>query len=197
MNHTHNTDELPWWEAELPAIRARQHSYLNSRLPALSAEHEDLLNATLLSLTKYIRNNAETLPKSWFGHSPPENTEEAKRLHALAHFTLRRRIVDLFRKRMSLTSLSDPHNPIDVADLKAASLDKKMLVAKLLRVTISALDEISPEDRDLIALISEDDGIRKALNPRDRQRLHRARKKLKRIIASQMGAELEELLSSF
>jgi hypothetical protein len=98
---------------------------------------------------------------------------------------------------MSLASLSDPHNPIDVADLKAASLDKKMLVAKLLRVTISALDEISPEDRDLIALISEDDGIRKALNPRDRQRLHRARKKLKRIIASQMGAELEELLSSF
>jgi hypothetical protein len=72
-----------------------------------------------------------------------------------------------------------------------------MLVAKLLRVTISALDEISPEDRDLIALISEDDGIRKALNPRDSQRLHRARKKLKRIIASQMGAELEELLSSF
>jgi hypothetical protein len=95
---------------------------------------------------------------------------------------------------VTLVSLSDPENPIDVPDPKASSLDRKLLIKRLLQVTFSALDEMSPKDRDLIALISEDDGVRKSLNPRDRQRLHRARKKLKTKIASHFGAELEDLL---
>lgn len=194
MDETHNTNELPWWEAELPAIRAKQHSYLKARLPALRDDHEDLLNATLFSLAKYIHNYGKNSPRSWFRTDPPEAEAERARLYSLANFILQRRITDLFRKRVTLVSLSDSNNPIDIPDDKSAPPYRKMLFAKLLQVTISALDEIDPEDRDLIALISEDDGVRKSLNPRDRQRLHRARKKLRKKIAFRLGAELEDLL---
>lgn len=194
MNQTHNTDTAPWWETELRAIEAKQRSYLKARIPALRSDHDDLLDATLANLSDSILKYPDSFPESWFRMDPPEDQNDRKRLYALARSILNRRIADLFRKRVTLVSLSDPENPIDVPDPKASSLDRKLLIKRLLQVTFSALDEMSPKDRDLIALISEDDGVRKSLNPRDRQRLHRARKKLKTKIASHFGAELEDLL---
>jgi len=192
VSQRHNTNELPWWEEELPAIRAEQRSYLKGRLPALSADHEDLVNDALFALTKHVRRYSAAFPESWFLPGPPTIAAERSHLHKLATVILRRRISDLFRKRMPLISLSALE--FDVADSKAVSPDRRMLLAKLLEVTNSALDEITSEDRDLIALISEDDGIRMSLNQRERQRLHRARKKLKKKIASRLGTEVGDLL---
>ena len=194
VNQTHNTSELQWWEAELPAIRAREHTYLKRRLRAFSGDHEDLLNITLFDLAKHVRKFERVHPASWFQTSPPEDASEVARYHALAHKILRRRISDLFRKRVPLISFSDSEQPINVPDDNTPTPYRKLLAARLLKATISALDEMDPQDRDLIALISDDEGVRLSLNPRDRQRLHRARKKLKNKIASRLGIEVKDLL---
>lgn len=93
VNQTHNTSELQWWEAELPAIRAREHTYLKRRLRAFSGDHEDLLNITLFDLAKHVRKFERVHPASWFQTSPPEDASEVARYHALAHKILRRRII--------------------------------------------------------------------------------------------------------
>lgn len=196
MIRSQNTDESPWWELQLPIIRDEQDSYLRQRLPALRADHEDLIGDTLLALTREIRRRPSAWPPSWFQHKPPTNEAERSHLHKLATVILRRRIADLFRKRKHA---SMPHLPIDeelgqeVADPHAAPPDRKILLARVLEVTSSVLDEMQPEDRDLVALISED-GFRKALNDKERQRLHRIRRKLKDEIARRLGANVADLL---
>ena len=64
----------------------------------------------------------------------------------------------------------------------------------MLEVTNSVLDETTPEDRYLIALIAKDDNLRRKLSDRERQRLHRVRQKLKRKIALHFGVDVAELL---
>lgn len=193
MKQSHDTNELSWWEAELAVIGAKQRAYLKHRLPALSSDHEDLVNDALFSLIKHVRRHSAAFPESWFLPRPPRLEAERTHLHKLATVILRRRISDLFRKRVPFVFVSALE--VNIADSTAVSPDRKMLLAKLLEVTHSALDEISSEDRDLIALISEDGGIRRSLDQRERQRLHRARKKLKEKIASRLGTEVHDLLN--
>jgi len=73
VKQTHNTDAQPWWQTELRAIEARQHSYLNARLPALGADHDNLVDAMVENLTKYINQHRDSFPESWFRAGPPAN----------------------------------------------------------------------------------------------------------------------------
>lgn len=164
-------------------------------MPALRAERDELLGETTLALTKYVRGHKSALPASWFQSQPPAEEPERTRLRKLAMRILKRRIADLFRKRSSLPDLiATDALTQDVVDPNAPKPERIILLNRMLEVTLSVLDGMRPDDRDLVALVSEDDDFRKALSPRERQRLHRVRKKLKREIASRLGAEPAELL---
>lgn len=195
MDHNEETDEMAWWETQLPIIRNELAAYLRHHLPALKSEHDDLLSETFLSLTKQIQEKAPSLPPSWFEHSVPLNDSERAHLHRLAIVILKRRIADFFRQRRSHLIFS-PVEDIEheLPDPRPQVSDRTMMLSTMLKITLKVLDEMSPEDRDLIALVSSKIGLRQGLNARDRQRLHRIRNKLKDEIALHLGAEAAELL---
>jgi RNA polymerase sigma-70 factor (ECF subfamily) len=186
---------VPWWEAELPEIRRELLSYLRRHLPALTSEHDDLLNDTFLALTKQIQQKSASLPQSWFRHSTPTNESESSHLHKLATVILKRRIADLFRKRASHPTFF-PIEDIqhEIPDPHPQASDRGIILSKMLEVVLNVLDEMPSEDRDLVAFVSRNIGLRQGLNARDRQRLHRVRNKLKDEIARHLGAEAVELL---
>ncbi len=196
MTRSNNREESPWWESELPLIRDEQVAYLRRRLPSLRADHDDLVSETLLALTKQIRSHSSALPRSWFQSNSQPKDDERSHLHKLAMVILKRRIADLFRGRLARSGRSSARREHwrEVPDPQAPPLDQNILLRRVLQVTLSVLDEMQPEDRDLIALVSEEADFRKALNDRERQRLHRLRKRLKDEIARQLGAEVSDLL---
>lgn len=185
----------PWWEQELSTILSEQRVYLLRHLYAFRADHDDLLNEMALALIWQIRNRPSAFPASWFQPDAPENEAERSRLHKLARVILRRRIADLFRKRAKFPNVfASGEGGREVADPNAPSPERQALLAKLLEVTRAILDEISPGDRDLIAFLSSDAGVRDGLSARERQRLHRVRRKLKGEIIRRLGADVAELL---
>ena len=195
VDYNQETQEMAWWEAQLPIIRKELAAYLRHHLPALKSEHDDLLSETFLALTRQIRQKMSSLPPSWFQHSIPTNDSERAHLHKLATVILKRRIADFFRQRRSHAIFS-PVEEIEneLPDPSPQVSDRSIMLSTLLKITLKVLDEMSPEDRDLVALVSSKIGVRQGLNARDRQRLHRVRNKLKDEIALHLGAEAVELL---
>ena len=193
MNKSQDTSDTPWWETELPIIRQEQSAYLRRRLPALRADHDDLINDSLFALTREIRRPESLFPASWFENEGPKDEAERSRLHKLAMLILRRRIADLFRKRASRQNLFVDDQK-ELVDPNAPSPEHKITLAQMLQAMWSVLDEMKPEDRDLVALIYEDAELGKSLGPRERQRLHRIRKRLKHEISRRLGVEAVDLL---
>jgi DNA-directed RNA polymerase specialized sigma24 family protein len=197
-----NEENKPWWESELPAIREELSVYLRSHVPIFRNDHDDLLNDTLLALTQYIRGGSLGVPQSWSNDKRPVR-DERSHLHKVAIVILKRRIADKFRgtlarQSQSLNALND-----DVLDSEAVGPERRLIskerqlsVRRLLAVVRSALDQMPPEDRDLIALISQGVAPRAALSDRDRQRLSRIRKRLRTHIARRLGYEVADLLKA-
>jgi DNA-directed RNA polymerase specialized sigma24 family protein len=187
------TESEPWWETELPSIKNKLIIYLRSHVPALRDDHDDLVNEALLSLTKHLNRHSSTLPQAWFGKAHPKR-DDRSHLHKLATVILKRRIADNFRKRIWVeTQNLDVFN--DHLHYSTASRhERRLMLLRVLHVVRSALDEMPPEDRDLIAFVSQEAATRVALNDRDRQRLHRIRKKLKAQIVSRLGSDVADLL---
>lgn len=194
VTQSRTKDSGPWWETEVPVIKDELVAYLRRHVPALHPDHDDLLSDTLLSLTKHIHRHAPTLPRSWFNQDVPSDEEERAYLHKLANVILKRRIADNFRKR--LIHREYPHETLtqDIADPNSLKPERKIILARILEVTRLTLDEMTPEDRDLVALVSQAAAFRTALDDRERQRLHRIRKRLKDEIARRLGADLTDLL---
>ena len=188
-------EKRPWWETELPAVKKGLLIYLRSHVPALRYDHDDLVSETLISLTQYLDGHVSDLPGSWFQEGSPRRDEQA-RLHRLATVILKRRIADTFRKRVALRNQVLEAYEDCVYESPLVGQERQVTMARILEVVRSALDEMPPEDRDLIALISQDAASRTALNTRDRQRLHRIRKKLKEHIARRLGSDVVDLLKT-
>jgi hypothetical protein len=186
---------MPWWQLELLTIRDEHRAYLRRHLPALRADHDDLISETLLALTKNIRNHSASLPVSWFKQTPPTDKAERSRLYKLAMVILQRRVADFFRTRSSLPNFVGTDEAAEeVADPNVLAPERQIVLRRLLEVTLSVLDEMQPEDRDLVALISQEPGFRKTLNPRERKRLQRLRRRLKDEVARRLGADVADLL---
>ncbi|MEK6408789.1 MAG: hypothetical protein AABN34_17850 [Acidobacteriota bacterium] len=194
MNQSQNTYGRPWWETELPIVRDELVAYLKRRLPALGADHDDLVSDTLFGLTEKLQGQPSEFPAVWFQEIDTVNEPERSYLHRLAMVILKRRIADFFRKRTSLRNRStiDEFRQ-ELADPDAPKPERNILLAEILEVTLSVLDKMQPEDRDLIAFVSNSTGVLR-LDPRERQRLHRVRRRLKDEIARRLGAEATELL---
>lgn len=195
MTQSQNADDLPWWESELPLIRRELGAYVSRRLRAWREDHDDLVSDTLLALTREVRGHSSAFPGSWFEPRLPANEAERSHLHKLAMVVLKRRIADLLRKRVPLSKVLVPSEPDrDAADPDAPAPERKVLLAKMLEVTFSVLSGMQPADRDLIAFVAGETGLRKALDARERQRLHRLRTKLRDEIIRRLGTDVADLL---
>lgn len=192
MTVNDDKENTPWWEAELPRIKGELSVYLRRRVPTLRHEHEDLLGDALLSLSNHVIKNSEILPQSWFSDSTPDADDQSY-LHRLANTILKRRIADSFRKSLTSQTISLEE---DVYDSGLVGQERRIIMDRVLEVVLSALDEMPAEDRDLIALISQEVVPRKAVDTRDRQRLHRIRKRLKERIKLRVGCDVSDLLKT-
>jgi hypothetical protein len=108
---------------------------------------------------------------------------------------LKRRIADLFRKRAPLLNrvVSSEGAP-DIADPDAVRPERRVLLARMLEVTLSVLAKMQPADRDLIAFVTGEADLPKALDANERQRLHRLRMKLREEILGRLGDNAADLL---
>lgn len=195
MAQSDQTDETAWWKSELPVIRNELSAYLRARLPALRSEHEDIVSETLLSLTREIQNRKDAFPKSWLRLGPPSSEAERVRLHKLAHLIARRRIADFFRRRARTADAPQSSDRfLEVPDPNAPDPARTILLTRMLATTLSVLAEMSPQDRDLMAIAAEEPEVRRTLDARDRQRLHRVRVRLRQEIIRRLGAPAAELL---
>jgi hypothetical protein len=186
------TRDIPWWEAQLPLIRSELAAYLARRVPAWRADHDDILNDTLLAVTQQIRLHSSDFPESWFFFEQPAKEEETSRLRKLSMVILQRRIADVFRKRASVLKLHRQFN--DEAKFHQPSAERRVLLARMLEITLSVLSRIPAEDRDLFVLVAGPQAPRKVLDENERQRLHRLRTKLRDEIARQLGADSYDIL---
>ena len=189
------TSSPHWWQSQLVIIREKQTAYLRQHLPVIRADHEDLVGDTVLALTRQILDNPSEYPLSWFEPAGPKEETERAYLYKLATVILKRRIADLFRKRQrEMRYVSNDEDPSqNVVDPNTEPPDRKILLVRLLKVTSLVLDEMPVEDRDLIAFVANKE-VRKAVNPRDRKRLERIRKKLRDEISRRLGANVQDLL---
>jgi DNA-directed RNA polymerase specialized sigma24 family protein len=189
------TQRTPWWESELPIIRKELAAYLGRRLPGWRTDHDDLINDTLLALTREIRNHSSGFPASWARPELPESEDERSHLHRFTMVILKRRIADLFRKRAPLFHrVVTNGDALDIADPDAVRPERKVLLARMLEVTLSVLAKMQPADRDLIAFVSGEAGLAKAMDANERQRLRRLRMKLREEILGRLGANAADLL---
>lgn len=195
MTQSEITQRTPWWESELPVIRKELTAYLGRHLPGWRSDHDDLINDTLFALTREIRNHSSGFPASWARPETPESEEERSHLHRFTVVILKRRIADLFRKRAPLLNrVVSSEDALEVADPVAVRPERKVLLARMLEVTLSVLAKMQPADRDLIAFVSGEAGLAKAMDAKERQRLRRLRMKLREEILGRLGANAADLL---
>lgn len=155
-------------------IESRLREQLIRSAASLASDHDDLISETLMDLAIWMRSH-------------PSANEEA-----VAVTILRRRIADRFRLR----SLEPLGRTADAAlaetPTDAPSADRATLIGELLEVTLEELQKLTARDRDLIALAAESLATRLTVN--ERQRLHRARRKLGAAIIERLGDSARELL---
>jgi DNA-directed RNA polymerase specialized sigma24 family protein len=189
------TQQRLWWETELPAIRKELGVYLARHLPRWRADHDDLINDTLLALTQQVRTRSSAFPTSWTMPDLPEDEAERSYLHKFTMVILKRRAADLFRERSRLErNVRTIENVDEIVDPKVTPPERKMLLARIVEVTLSVLANMPPEDRDLFAFASSETGLRRRLDANERQRLHRLRTKLREEILGRLGASAADLL---
>lgn len=186
--------DTPWWETELPLIGNELASYLRRRVPAWRADHDDILNDTLLAVTRQIRIHRSDFPPSWFCSGQPANQDERSRLRKLTMVILQRRIADVFRKRASFPELYGQLH--DEANLVEPTAERRVLLARMLEITLAFLSKLPAADRDLVALVAGPLAPRETLDESERQRLHRLRTKLKNEIVHQLKADALDVLKS-
>jgi len=188
--------DVPWWESQLPAIRAQLASYIRKRLPTRPVDHDDLINETFLSFCQQIRSHPGAFPESWFFTTEPESDRDQIYLQQFLTVILRRRIADLFRTetRKAITFCDDSLS--DFANNQEAPSERQVLLAAMLAVVVRTLTDLSREERDILALVSGTGGFfEKTLGARDRQRLRRLRMKLASRIRNHFGSKVSDLLS--
>lgn len=183
----------PWWQAVLPELEQELRGYLTHRLPSRIVEHDNLVNQTLMALSRWMSQHEDKRLAT-----TPNSTEADDRrvLSAVAKVILTRRIADRFR----LDAREWSHR-VDLGDdaladlpLEVPPIERRILHRRMLEIVIGVLATMTAEDRDLIAFVSTNTLVERTLTPRERQRLHRARGRLKNAIVAAFGETATALL---
>lgn len=182
-----------WWKAELPEIEKEIRRYLLHQLPSRRDIHDDLVNETLLSISEWMQKNRGVQLSS---EANPSVDDERRALLAFSKVVLKRRIADQFR-----LDAREWNRRLDLDDSQLESVledppsaERSVLIHRMLEITIGVLAKMPREDRDLIAFTAGGGEKARAMTPRERQRLRRARARIAEAIVAKLGASTMKLL---
>lgn len=189
----------PWWQRQLETLLPTLREQLRRRLPALRSTHEDLLQEAVADLTARLSSHRAQYPASWYAEGAPSDTEEQSYFARLTQMILRRRVADHFRERVRdpARSTAEPPEPHE-STLDApppVPADRAALQARMLALCARFVAALPEEDRGLVLLVAGlSDEEDRALDARERQRLHRVRARLGELVRKELGASAASLL---
>lgn len=171
-------------DEQLRSLRRALRNYGRLRFPALHGELDDLVAQALSDLWEFLSER---------GGGGRMAADEVLRL---AYTIFSRRAADAYRKGaqrwlVSLDSLGDSEQ----ADPADARQRQALLYRRMLGVCAAELAKADQQDRLLLAGIAGlGEAAPGAMGARDRQRLHRLRRRLAQAIRSELGEEAQRLL---
>ena len=151
-----------------------------------------MLNDTVVAVTQRMQSGSTSGTVNW--SKEPSSVNEREAFHKFVYVILRRRICDFYRLRSSNKNVSGLD---DVGCIAAPDgcADHRILVKRMLGIVATSMHELTQEDRDLIALAGQGSEAPFHLSARERQRLSRARKKLREAIVAELGEDVLVLLN--
>lgn len=168
---------------QLHSLRSALRNYGRLRFPALHGELDDLVAQAVSDLWEFLseRGMAEVA---------------AADVLRLAYTIFRRRAADAYRKGAQRWAVSlDSLGESEQADPADARQRQALLYRRMLRICVAELAKADAQDRLLLAGIAglgdEPDG---AMAARDRQRLHRLRRRLAQAVRRELGEDAQRLL---
>lgn len=184
----------PWWESRLPVLQRELRRYLDLMIRSSWIDRDELVNQTLSDLSHRILTGPSGVPSSWFGSAPPEQRDDQAYLFRLARTILKRRIVDLFRRRAKeWTNTVRDEDLLVAIPSPAVGTERQMLATQMLRICVAALADMSEEDRELFAYLTGMSGsASRSFSDAERKRLQRMRRRLKDDLVRQLGPEAAE-----
>jgi DNA-directed RNA polymerase specialized sigma24 family protein len=168
--------EKAGWEKNLPDVDARLRGFLQRHIPLLGSHHDDLVNDTFEGLVLWLRDKPDIAEKD---------------LLPIATVILKRRIADLFRKRLARLGNDSPadDSAVDRGAEVREDIEQTTDMRIISRATLELIDALPKSDADLLMLRTTG-----PLNGRDRQRLRRVRQHLSRALEKRLGITVEEIL---
>ena len=131
----------------------------------------EIVGQTVVEMAGRLDGQSHRYPRSWFSAEAPAEADRS-RFRALAWLICRRRIYDLLRREYAERRLRLPaSDPTYSAETHAADREA-------LRRVIAAIDELEPEDRELLIRGMERGDGELPLTSRERVRLSRLRSRL-------------------
>lgn len=175
-------------DEQLHRLRRALRDYGRVRFPALQSELDDLVAQTVSDLWEFLSLRAAT--PAGAGHDD---------IWRLAYTLFRRRAADAYRKGAQRWALGmdslDGLTEADQSDPADARHKQALLYQRMLRICVAELAQSDPQDRLLLAGIAGlEDKPRGAMAARDRQRVHRLRRRLAEAIRRELGEDAQRLL---
>lgn len=166
----------------LPNIMQQLRRRVARRLPLLASDHEDLVSQTVTDLARWLKTHPETVV--------PGNVAALERLAARI---LNRRIADLFRDATRRWGTVG-EEVLEHVPSPTASVERRVLVEKLLRLTAAFIATLDDDERELVMMGSGEADESRALKDVERKRLQRIRERLDNFISERVGAKPADLL---
>ncbi|MBI4863394.1 MAG: sigma-70 family RNA polymerase sigma factor [Candidatus Riflebacteria bacterium] len=159
-------------------LRVDFESYLRRRLPGLRQDHDDIIGRAIEDLLRYVQGLHD---------SPAEPT--ATDLRSIGFAILKRRVFDALRRHLSRQSrecsLDSDQAPVAQLDVERIVWRKQVVMSVL-----DALSRLDDGDREvLIERIFPATDVPVVATPAERQRLHRARRRLMELLATSVGSD--------
>jgi hypothetical protein len=205
-------------DEQLHALRRVLRDYGRLRFPALHAELDDLVAQTLSDLWEFLASrhagstgsinsidraagagHVATVATVTAATAAPVAYVAKSEVWRLAYTLFRRRAADAYRKSAQRWALGmgslDGLAEADQADPADARQRQSLLYQRMLRICVAELARADPRDRWLLSGITGlDDAPRSAMPARDRQRLHRLRRRLAEAVRRELGEDAQRLL---
>jgi hypothetical protein len=176
-------------DEQLHTLRRVLRNYGRVRFPALQAELDDLVAQAVSDLWEFLS----------LRHAAPPGGVASDDVWRLAYTLFRRRAADAYRKGAQRWALGmdslDGLAEADQSDPADARQRQALLYRRMLRICVAELAQLEPQDRWLLAgMIGLEDKPRGPMAARDRQRLHRLRRRLADAVRRELGEDAQRLL---
>jgi len=168
---------------ELAALRERLRRHGHARFPALRTEIDDLTAQAIGDLWEYLKGRDAA------------TTFDDETVRKIAYAIFDRRAADSYRRLVP--DRNADIGPDSLVELQSGTDDPltTVLYRKMLSVCVAELSNLAEADQRILAVLTGITSRRDdALNPAERQRLHRLRKRLATAIHRQLGEDAYNLL---